>query len=159
MFSWTSRETAVPHMNWRTAIHEAGHAVIASRLNVCGRVTIVPDLSKGYNGRCGIPFNEEKIGCFIAAMMAGALAEEEFFGELAGDDCRDRRDMSYIISAARYHRKGFDCLPRLRPACRRLVRRHRAAIERVAEALLQRGTLEPNEDDELMMDDVESLLP
>jgi hypothetical protein len=33
-------------------------------------------------------------------------------------------------SAARYHRSGFDCLPRLRPACRRLVRRHRDKIER-----------------------------
>jgi ATP-dependent Zn protease len=134
-----------PNHLWRLAIHEAGHATIAARLNVCGRVTIIPDLDKGYFGACTIPFNEEKIGGFIAAMMAGALAEEEFFGELAGDDCRDRRDMLYIVSAARYHRRGFDCLPRLRPACRRLVRRHRDKIERVAQALLLRRTLPPDE--------------
>jgi hypothetical protein len=111
---------------------------------------IIPDRGKGYFGTCTIPFNEEKIGGFIAAMMAGALAEEEFFGELAGDDCRDRRDMLYIISAARYHRSGFDCLPRLRPACRRLVRRHRDKIECVAQALLLRRTLTPDEVDELI---------
>jgi len=53
-------------------------------------------------------------------------------------------------SAARYHRSGFDCLPRLRPACRRLVRRHRDKIERVAQALLLRRTLTPDEVDELI---------
>ena len=91
---------------WRVAVHESAHAVVARVFGVSFRsVTIVP--SEGHLGACTIPFNEEKIGGFIAAMMAGALAEEEFFGELAGDDCRDRRDMLYIISAARYHRSGF----------------------------------------------------
>jgi len=35
--------------------------------------------------------------------MAGALAEEEFFGELAGDDYRDSRDTLYIISVDPHH--------------------------------------------------------
>jgi len=69
---------------WRTAIHEAGHAVIARMLRCrVGQVTIIANLTEGYLGRCVIPFDEERIGGFISAMMAGALAEEEFFGELA----------------------------------------------------------------------------
>jgi hypothetical protein len=58
--------------------------------------------------------------------------------------------MHHIISAAQYHRRGFDCLPRLRPACRRLVQKHRDKIALVASALLKRKQLSAAEVSELI---------
>jgi ATP-dependent Zn protease len=58
--------------------------------------------------------------------------------------------MLYVVNAARYHRRGFDCLPLLRPMCRRLVRKHRDKIKRVAKALLERRTLTADKVDELI---------
>ena len=63
---------------WHTAVHEAGHAVIARvfRITVKG-VTIVP--SEGFLGHCSIRWEPYECG-YILALMAGHEAELEFFG-------------------------------------------------------------------------------
>jgi hypothetical protein len=156
-----------------TAVHEAGHAVIARVLGLrCGELTIVANLDEGYAGcshasdpwltvddweRAG-RYREHDIRQayrgYVLGLMAGAEAEIEILGEAEEDG--DADDRHWIIRAAwssdsgigasRWHRYE----PRLRRQARRLVRKHREKIERVANALLERRTLTKEEADRLV---------
>jgi ATP-dependent Zn protease len=153
----------------RTAIHEAGHAVIGRVLKqLCGQATIVVDEDEGEAGNHIVAdphrthhhwertcrFRGDEMRSIargrIITYMAGAEAEIEFFGNLSdGDgDGDDRRQISFMLD---------DMLPadadvpreaqRLRRHARELVHRHRDRIERVAALLLKRKTLPPSEID------------
>jgi ATP-dependent Zn protease len=81
----------------------------------------------------------------IMTYMAGRVAEEEFFDAAHvgdDDDCRQINFMfdSLLPSDADVPRYAA----RLRAFKRGLVKRHRPAIERVAAALLERKTLQPD---------------
>lgn len=89
----------------------------------------------------------------IMARMAGAEAENVILGACQGGDSYDRSDIEQMaassdteFSEAEWER--FE--PRMRRQTRRLIRKYRAAIERVAAALLERGTLEPDDIDALI---------
>jgi hypothetical protein len=175
-----------------TAIHEAGHAVVARVLGlVCGDATIIPD----YGDATIIPdYEEGSAGCaivhdpwatvakwdreierywqrgvlpprsrdarsafrgFIITKMAGAEAEMEFLGGCAGGDDHDRREIEAVAQFTREAGLQDDDLwrryePRMRRQARRLIRNHRAKIERVARALQRRRTLTGQEIDRLM---------
>ena len=88
----------------------------------------------------------------ILARMAGAEAENVILGVCQGGDGRDRHEIEMLAESdaeipeeawARYE-------PRMRRQTRRLIRKHRAKIERVAAALLERGELSADEIDALM---------
>jgi hypothetical protein len=89
----------------------------------------------------------------ILTLMAGEEAENELLGGSDGGVDDDR----YQIAVMANMRDAFSDYdewsrykPRMRRQARRLVRRHRDKIERVAGALLERGTLEAHEVDSLV---------
>jgi hypothetical protein len=136
---------------WRIAIHEAAHATIARVLRIPIRgVTITP--SEGFLGHCHIYRDFYKRSGYVIALMAGVEAELEFF-EATVNDSADRESIAEAnddwpkIGGRKARALN---LPSLRRQARRLVRKHRTKIERVAAALLERGTLGPDEVDELI---------
>ena len=156
---------------WRTAIHEAGHAVIGRALGLrCGLATIVPNEAEGEAGHA---INDsqwltleawEKLGLArevrhavrgrIMAFMAGAEAEIVFFGNCAGGDSDDRVKIEEMAESSDSYlsREDWECLePRMRRQVHRLVKNHRARIERVASALMERETLPSAEIDRLLV--------
>jgi ATP-dependent Zn protease len=164
-----------PH---HSATHEAGHAVIARVLTLaCGEATIVPDYDAGGAGysltkdpwQC--VFEWEKRGkvrdnpdavwhARIIAFMAGAEAEQVLLGATQGGDGDDRDQIELMADELDGSWSRIE--PRLRAMTRMLVRRHRARIERVAAALLERRTLSREELDHLVgrsVDDVKVNAP
>ncbi len=139
-----------------TAVHEAAHAVIGRVLGmVCGGASIIPD--NDFYGHAiaedpyAIMWHWEQQGKFrmpdsvflgcIITLMAGAEAEVELAGARPQLIC-DGDDRGQI---ARLFDETFldedENEDRLRQLTRALVRRHRAKIETVAEALLEQKTL------------------
>jgi ATP-dependent Zn protease len=155
-----------PRSGKRTAIHEAGHAVIGRVLGMtCGPATIVPDTNGAGHSITRDPwltygeweargkYRGDQIGSImlgrVLTMMAGAEAERVLIGRCRGGDGQDRYDIACIVDSSDF-KFSVDAFwdriePRLRVYTRALVRRHRAAIERVAAALQERGTLSSEE--------------
>jgi ATP-dependent Zn protease len=142
-----------------TAYHEAGHAVIGRVLTLaCGGATIKPNYADATAGRAitegpyACLYEWEKRGkvrdtaavwhARIITLMAGAEAEQELLGSKALGDSDDRLQIALMAEEMTRNAPDWDKLePRLRAMTMMLVRRHRARIERVAEALLARMTL------------------
>jgi hypothetical protein len=155
----------------RTAIHEAGHAVIGRVLGLrCGEATIVPDYAKGSNG-CAIILDplvsiaeweargrwryHRLMRARIMAEMAGREAEIELFGDCAGGDGEDQRQIAGHLEdvAPETVRSEDDIVrfhARLRAKTAGRLRRHRNLIELVAGALLRSGTLSAKKIDALL---------
>lgn len=159
--------------DWATAVHEAGHVVVGAVLRLPHRpATIVPNEDKGTAGHVepvqlwevmehwwnlGIDRrNESVLRANIMATMAGAEAERAVLGFCNGGDEGDQHqiacmgdDLMNTFSEAwdRWHN-------RLQRQTGCLVRRHRAKIERVAQALMERRTLQPDEIDALVHDPI-----
>lgn len=150
------------------AIHEAGHAVVGRAVTLpCGEATIVPSDPLGSSGNAIVAtadmawrewelrekFRDYASACRarILAAMAGHEAEAVI---LCSAECCDEVDRA--ISAAEMTDLGIPdgreaaVEARLRQATRQLVRRHRADIERVAAALLERETLTGPEIDAML---------
>lgn len=150
-----------------TAYHEAGHAVIARVLTLhAGHATIKPDYEKGAAGlaithdpsstlyqwekRGKVRFNEDVVWLArVMTCMAGAEAEKVLLGRTATGDSDDRHEILLMWEELR-HLPWERYEPRLRAMTRMLVRRHRARIERVANALLAETTLSAERLDELV---------
>jgi ATP-dependent Zn protease len=164
----------------KVAIHEAAHAVIARVLTLsAGHVTIKPN----YRDRSrGVSITHEPYACLsawekrgkvrnsdnavyiarIISTMAGAEAEMEFLGSAAIGDGQDRQQIEIMAEELTSKRSWSDLEPRLRKMTRMLVRRHRARIERVAEALLAKTKLHGKQVDRLAgrsVDDVKVNAP
>jgi hypothetical protein len=153
-----------PRQNLRsTAIHEAGHAVIARVLGIaCGRATIVPDLDDKIAGHA-ITYDQHAtmhqwgqrghwrevhyaVHGYILALMAGAEAEIVINGACAGGDGEDRHCIAVAADSSDSNfspEKWTRFEPRMRRQTRRLVRKHREKIERVAADLLEPGHSKP----------------
>ena len=147
---------------------------------VCGHTTIIPNEAEGEAGHSitAVPtmvwyecekqyFAQLKRGLRplkyrdygpvlrgrIITCMAGAEAEHVLLGGSPGGDDDDR----YQIALMAESRWAFSSdeewqryEPRMRRQARRLIRKHRDKIERMAEGLLQRKSLTP-EDDQLIL--------
>jgi hypothetical protein len=153
------------------AIHEAGHAVIGRILTLpCREATIKPDFDEGWagyshhgefwsadaewlrRGKCRTGQPHLQIA-HVINLMAGAEAEIELLGNCEGGDGNDRKEISAIG-------RQFDFSEaRLRKMTRMLVRRHRALIERVADALLAETTLSGPDLDKLVGRSIDDVKP
>ena len=157
-------------MLYRTAIHEAGHAVIGRAVTMaCGGASIVPDDSLGRDGSAGHAVvasvdaswraweEREKFRLYTSAVrgriitvQSGREAEAEILGpSLAWDDDDDDHRVAEALAEDLSIRPEDEpaALARLRRAARQLVRRHRADIETIAGMLMERGTLTGEEID------------
>ena len=157
-----------------TAYHEAGHAVIGRVLTLdSGSATVKPDHDSGGHAiTCG-PWAcidaWEKRGrvrgpdaawyAQIITCMAGAESVAELLRSAPRGDGDDR----YQVALMAEELENWDRIePRLRAMTCMLVRLHRALIERVAKALLDRTTLTRVELDALVgrsVDDVKVNAP
>jgi hypothetical protein len=165
-----------------TAIHEAGHAVIARVLGLSsGEANIIPNEQEDVAGCATVydgwktanewdqqVFEQRKRGVvprkvrlarsafrgLIIVKMAGAEAESELLGDCAGGDGYDREEIELIVHFDEAE-LSYDLWrrhePRMRRQARRLVRKHRDKIERVAAALVRRKILTGPEIDRLMV--------
>lgn len=130
----------------RTAIHEAGHAVIGRVLKqVCGYATIIPNEQEGEAGhtidaspwltydylldQLGRGRGNELRSIMrgrIMTYMAGAEAEREFYGNCRGGDGDDRWQIDLMLdSLLRPDADAARYATRLRGFTRGLVLRHR----------------------------------
>jgi ATP-dependent Zn protease len=161
-----------------TAYHEAGHAVIGRVLTLhCGGATIKPDYDEEVAGHSiadhsGCAYQWEKRGkvrgvnadlhASIVTVMAGAEAEMELLGSKAVGDGNDRYQIELMAEELGRDADWERLEPRFRAMTRMLVRRHKARIERVAEALLDKTTLSVKALDKLVgrsVDDVKVNAP
>lgn len=138
-----------------TAIHEAGHFVIGWALGLYpSGVTIQPDGSGDIDAMDPLTlmarwYDEGKSHRELAAayhghiimMMAGREAEEELLGACPGGDGDDRYRIACALQELYPEAEVLRYERRLRRLARRLVRRHRSKIERIAALLIERGTL------------------
>jgi len=153
---------------WRTAIHEAGHAVAAIRLGLdCKRVTIEADHdSAGHaivpakygNGPVKIETlqdmesaaddEREMLSSTAIHLFAGAEAEREFFRSVSLLGCKsDLHKARMWIKEWCVLLKDTDdesrktCGDRLKDKAAQIIRRDRASVERLAIALVERESL------------------
>jgi ATP-dependent Zn protease len=146
----------------RIAIHEAGHAVIGRTMaQVCGKVMIISDSDDNSAGWSIIADIYKTMGFWdyprrwrtqstlmkgrIVAMMAGAEAEREFFGEGDFGDGEDRRQISMMINDTFGLESNIEIRSReefLRRWTRFFIRRHRDKFDKVAAALLVKRCLQ-----------------
>jgi ATP-dependent Zn protease len=139
---------------WSTAVHEAGHAVVARVLGLqCGKVTIAANYrtrDAGY-GVIADPWAavarwdergkyrpaEAALRARVIAYMAGREAEEELLGHCPGGDGDDQYQIALMLDTL----GQTELEPRLRTFARAIVRRHRSKIEALARALMERRTM------------------
>jgi ATP-dependent Zn protease len=104
-----------PEEEWRTAVHESGHAVVSRVLGfLCGKVSIKPDYREGTAGYGIIedPYlaldTWEQRGKYhrsleaafrarILTYMAGREAEEEVLGRCQGGDSDDQFQIALML--------------------------------------------------------------
>jgi hypothetical protein len=155
-----------------TAYHEAGHVVIARVLRIaCGGATMFTRSRPG----CGVSLADPWLilaawadrkryrsedSAFVGrilATMAGREAEILFTGRCRRDD-GDQSEISAMIGSLpvpcrneAVRREDIVAYQdRLRRRTQALIRRHNWKIGRVANALLQRGSLRPDEIDRVI---------
>jgi hypothetical protein len=148
--------------NKRTAIHEAGHAVIGRVVGMaCDYATIESDHDSSGHSITADPYETsaqwERAGKYrgaesvlrgrIMTFQAGAEAEIEVFGSCPGGDGDDQYQITLMAEHAGWTE---DKVLNLRRYTRLLVKRHRVKIERVACALLKSRCLGAEQIDALV---------
>ena len=152
---------------YRTAVHEAGHAVFARALGIeAGGLTIVPEIEASCAGFCEIAppwltyekwdergrYREMRtVHIGLALVFMGGVAAEAAvlgsIGEGANDDGRRLREMLEEIAADVTGQSRV--AHRLQRQAKRIAERHQAPIERVAAALIAAKTLSKDQADDL----------
>ena len=133
----------------RTAIHEAGHTMVAVRYSIpIIRVTILnePHMHRGrYRPECSRLIGLRRL---VTLCLAGPEAERVFCGPIRdGGDKTDQR-MARVYLSARLASDQIEAeLSCCQDAAAQLVRSKwgKRIITRIADALLARGTLSGNE--------------
>ncbi|WP_336490938.1 hypothetical protein [Methylobacterium nigriterrae] len=152
-----------------TAIHEAGHATIGRALGLaCGEASVIPSPEKGIMGHAFVFPAQRTVEAWAAqgrtrdiaeihrargvACAAGAEAEMALLGAVAEPDNADLVEIAYIlVDDLHVHTSSILIRERqLRQMAQQLVRELRDAIERVADALIERQTLSGEEIDALV---------
>ena len=161
------RTVCVMQRRRAVAIHEAGHAVISRVLGMtCGGASILHNSDEGEEGHsvCADPYltdwDWQERGKFrefgsilvgrILSHMAGAESERSILRVEPAGDGYDREQITLMAFAAGFQDDWDSWEPRMRRHCGALVKRHRAAIVRVADALERGGTLTDAQIDQLL---------
>ncbi len=160
---------------YRTAIHEAGHGVVAEALGLgCTEISIIPDPDEMTAGYCiysvdpfdalqlwrrrGISHRSRKSAATAAAitMLAGSGAERELLGRASAGAADDLRQANWMIDdIVPAEGNVRQMLTRLRRISAGVVHRHRSAVAEVAHALMERRQLSG----EVLADVLERALP
>jgi hypothetical protein len=154
------RDNQMTKRRRHTACHEASHAVIGRVLTLyCAGATIKPDYVAREAGHaiCHDPWaclhqwdirgkvrdNADAVWhARIITYMAGVEGEMALLGSTNGGDGDDRYQIEMMAEQLSNCKDWNNKLePRLRAMTRMLVRRHRALIERTANALYRKTTL------------------
>jgi hypothetical protein len=162
----------------QTAFHESGHAVIARVLTLdCGGASVEADhecaghiiinepfaCGRAWEQRGKVRENDAVFHARIIAYMAGAESAELLGDVRHAGDGYDRHQIALMAEQLESPDESWHRIEaRLRTMTRMLVRRHRALIERVATALIDRKTLSREELDALVgrgVDDVKVNAP
>ena len=136
-------------MKQEAAYHEAGHAVIACALGCKVRFVII-DLRGGGECQCDDPpegEREQKIMLCFAGPAAQRKHEPGSWKDWHGKD--DYRKAVELVKVLGVSDERVSALIR---ETHGLVEKHWARIERFAQVLLQRGTLQTDEIDALFAD-------
>jgi hypothetical protein len=133
------------------AIHEAGHSVIARVVGLKAGPATIRD------GNAGSYFKDDGSIDNVLAVLAGRAATLEILGRADDYGCSiDDAQAMTLLTTSRFIEREPWYAKRVRQQCldqaRALIRKHRAAVEAVADALLQRETLSGAEIDRMMMD-------
>jgi ATP-dependent Zn protease len=157
---------------WSTAVHEAGHAVVAVVLGFgCHSATIVPDYAEETSG-CVIRdgdqwaalkrweqqgrWRDEDTALRAMAIIwaAGAAAETELLGSCEGGDGDDRCNITNVALSVLGEYAGPEDDARwdrwyamIDRQAQRLVRHHRDKIEKLAHEFMSRQTMTGQEID------------
>jgi hypothetical protein len=166
---WAAPRKRPAKRRTHTAYHEASHAVIGRVLTLyCAGATIRPD----YVAReAGHAICHDPLACLhqwdirgkvrdnadavwharIITYMAGVEGEMALLGSTNGGDGDDRYQIEMMAEQLSNCKDWNNKLePRLRAMTRMLVRRHRALIERTANALYRKTTLSSVQLDKLV---------
>ena len=146
---------------WYVAVHEAAHAVVGRKLGLrCGKVTLeheertrfwrddhgvfkwAPDGESIAHAELSARWYPRREGdqreadeAYVTALYAGHEAERVICGEAKGNDVHDRENAAKVIG------DDPELEAELRARARTVVIAHRADIEMIATALLERRTL------------------
>lgn len=153
MFADDHARGGASHDEIAAAVHEAAHAVVARALGLnCGRAMITPT-----GGGYARVFARWRRGrrrprswlttAMIIESMAGGEAEKLLLGLTEAGDRQDRERQAAWALDAGWNWPAVE--PRLREMTRTMVLRHRAAVVRVALALVKHRSLSGEEIDAL----------
>ena len=117
------------------AYHEAGHCVALHEYNIPIVHTKIVDENNGETPpQIGVAFTEEIL---CVTYLAGAAAEFVFFGViLPGGSGRDFRKCLMRVSGSEEKRAAY------LDKSKAIIRKHRAAVEKLAAAILEKRCLE-----------------
>lgn len=123
-----------------TAIHEAGHAIAASRLAIpVIKVEILSDTSRMIGGT-DIDLTRARLVDFVAFLLSGNIAERAILGyETPEEERHPCSDAAQIIDAIAKTMHNQQIRAMADQKARRLVIAHRPAIVGLAGALLDRA--------------------
>ena len=173
--NWAAPRKRPAKRRIHTAYHEGSHATIGRVLTLyCDGATIKPDYAAREAGYaiCYDPWaclhqweirgkvrdNADAVWhARIIAYKAGVEGEIELLGSTNGGDDDDRYQIEMMAEELTNCKDWNKLEPRLRAMTRMLVRRHRALIKRVSNALLRKTTLSGVQLDKLIgrsVDDV-----
>jgi hypothetical protein len=121
--------------------------VIARALGLrCGRATL-----RDHDGVARCYFKDDGSMGTVIALLAGRASSEVILGRSSRWGCSDDNDRaSYLLTADRDLREARIAYSLCLGHAKCLIRHHRGAVERVALALLDQGTLSGAEIDKLM---------
>jgi hypothetical protein len=125
-----------PDRRWKTAVHEAGHAVVGIHYGVPIIRVGIGDDGAGFTdfNDCNYPATD----CLSVMGLAGDAAVAEFFGLI--EDDADDRDKCFAMLAVHYQQPSA-MMAVLERRAASLVRRQRRNIDAIANALTARGIL------------------
>jgi len=135
----------MPDLRETIAYHEAGHAVISTKLGYkCLYVTIIPDGTRLGHVCCEDPLitgRNNKIEDALKVLVAASLSEAAHLGRTTWGDADDRTKAKKLalLATEQDTQRAEALISRLLGETRRLVEQHWPEIDKLAQRLLVMG--------------------